>query len=76
MIGVHLGDFSKLVELLILAEIQCIGGNISPILVLCWLVSGSLLGGLVFAPHNGRCTDSRSPQVGTAGFCDVCHRQS
>ena len=76
MIVVHLGDFSKFVELLILAEIQYIGDNISPILVLCWLVLGSSLGGFAPAPHNGCCIDGRSPQVGTAGFCDVCHRQS
>ena len=76
MIGVHLGDFLKLIELLILAEIQCIGGNISPILVLCWLVLGSLLGGFALAPHKRHCIDSRNPQVGTAGFSDVCHRQS
>ena len=76
MIVIHLGDFSKLVELLILAEIQCIGDNISPILVLYWSVLGSLSGGLASAPHNGCCVDGRSLQVGTAGFGDVCHRQS
>ena len=76
MTVVHLGGFSRFVESLILAAIQYIGDNILPILVLYWSVLGSLPGGLASAPHNGRCTDGRSLQVGIAGFGDVCHRQS
>ena len=65
MFQVLLGDFVVSVEGLVLVVSPCTDDNIVPILLLCLLVSASLLGVLFPAPQNSRC-------LCVSGGCDLC----